>query len=124
MNRLRWAAAAYGGIGVVALVRPALVPQIFGGSALTSESRTEVRAVYAGIPLAFTAALLQAERGGPAATGLVAVVRNASYGMGATRLLSSAVEKRLQPWPTGLFAALELALGAALTERDAAPKNL
>ena len=123
MNRLRWAAAAYGGIGVVALARPALVPQIFGGSAPTSDSRTEVRAVYGGIPLAFALALLRAERGGPASAGLIAVVRDASYAMGATRLLSSAAERRLAPWPTGLFAALEIALGATLTAPDVAPGN-
>lgn len=123
MNRLRVAALAYGAIGVVAAARPALVPQTFGGTALTPEARTEVRAVYAGIPLAFTLALLRAERGGPRSAGLVSVVRNASYGMGLARLASSAAERRLAPWPTGAFAALELGLGLALTANPAQPSR-
>lgn len=115
---LRKAAAGfYAGIGIFALVKPVLVPQMFGGDAPTSESRTEVRAVYGGIPLAFALALAQAGDDGPRSAGLRAAVRYASYGMGLTRLLSGGFERRVQPWPTGFFAALEIAAGAALTER-------
>lgn len=124
---LRAVAAFYGGTAAVAAIRPALVPAIFGGTASTAESRTEIRAVYAGIPLAFAAALIQAERGGPISAGLVAVVRNASYAMGGTRLFAALVERRVAPWPTGVFAALELGAAAALdprfTSRGADPGN-
>lgn len=116
---LRKAAAGfYAGIGVFALVKPALVPQMFGGDAPTSESRTEIRAVYGGIPLAFALALARAGDDGPRSTGLRATVRYASYGMGLTRLVSGGFERRVRPWPTGLFAALEVAAGVALSERS------
>ncbi|ALR10803.1 DUF4345 domain-containing protein [Mycobacteroides saopaulense] len=116
---LRKAAAGfYAGIGIFALVKPALVPQMFGGNAPTSESRTEIRAVYGGIPLAFALALTQAGDDSPRSAGLRAAVRYASYGMGLTRLLSGGVERLVRPWPTGFFAAMELAAGAALTERS------
>lgn len=119
-NLRKGAAALYAGIGIVALVKPALVPAIFGGDAPTSESRTEVRAVYGGIPLAFAASLAWAGDDGPRSVGQRAAVRYASYGMGLTRLLSGAFERRIRPWPTAFFAALELAAGAALTERSSA----
>ncbi|ORA62236.1 DUF4345 family protein [Mycobacteroides franklinii] len=114
---LRKAAAGfYAGIGIFALVKPALVPRMFGGTAPTSESRTEIRAVYGGIPLAFALALAQAGGDSARSAGLRASVRYASYGMGLTRLLSGGLERRVRPWPTGFFAALELAAGAALYE--------
>lgn len=114
---LRKAAAGfYAGIGIFALVKPALVPQMFGGTAPTSESRTEIRAVYGGIPLAFALALARAGGDSARSAGPRASVRYASYGMGLTRLLSGGFERRVRPWPTGMFAALELAAGAALYE--------
>lgn len=48
--------------------------------------------------------------------GLRAAVRYASFGMGLTRLLSAGFERQVLPWPTGFFAAVELAAGAALYE--------
>lgn len=111
------AAGLYAGIGIFALAQPARVPQIFGGTASTSESRTEIRAVYGGIPLAFALALVRA--GGDGARSRPAGRRAyASFGMGLTRLLSGGFERQVLPWPTGFFAAVELAAGAALYEPD------
>lgn len=110
------AAGLYAAIGIFALAQPARVPQIFGGTASTSESRTEIRAVYGGIPLAFALALVRAGGDGARSTGLRAAVRYASFGMGLTRLLSGGLERQVLPWPTGFFAAVELAAGAALYE--------
>ncbi|AKP57149.1 DUF4345 family protein [Mycobacteroides abscessus] len=112
------AAGLYAGIGIFALAQPARVPQIFGGTASTSESRTEIRAVYGGIPLALALALALVRAGGDGARskGLRAAVRYASFGMGLTRLLSGGFERQVLPWPTGFFAAVELAAGAALYE--------
>lgn len=95
-------------IGLVALVRPEGVPALFGGSAPTAASRTEVRAVYGGIPLAFAAALAHDPE-----PGVVRTVALASAGMAAGRLAGAAVEGRLPAWPTGAFLALEAGLAVA-----------
>ena len=54
-RRVTLPAVSYAVIGVVALARPQLVPALFGGSASTAAARTEVRAVYGGLPLALAA---------------------------------------------------------------------
>ena len=112
---LRWlAAGVYAAIGTVAVVDPARVLATFGGSAATPESRTEIRAVYAGIPIAFAVALAPlAGRGAAEDGGMLRVVRDASAGMALARLGGAAVERRLRPWPTGFFVALEAGLAAA-----------
>ena len=112
---LRWlAAGVYAAIGAVAAVDPARVPAVFGGTAGTPESRTEIRTVYAGIPIALAVAL--APLGGRETAedaGMLRVVRDASAGMALARLAGAAVERRLRLWPTGAFAALEVGLAAA-----------
>ena len=111
---VRLVAGCYAAIGVGAVLRPSLVPSVFGGSAGTPESRTEVRAVYAGIPLAFAVSLLRAERGPEAARSAAArTVRDASAGMALARLAGVALERRRQGWPTGAFLTLEAALALA-----------
>ena len=112
---LRWlAAGVYAAIGAVAAVDPARVPALFGSSAATPESRTEIRAVYAGIPLAFALALSPlAGRGAAEDGGMLRVVRDASAGMALARLAGAATERRLRLWPTAGFAALEAGLAAA-----------
>jgi hypothetical protein len=107
----RMVIAVYAAVGAGGVVLPALVPAVFGGTAHTPESRTEVRAVYAGIPLAFAASVLRAT-GRPRAErrGVLVAVRDASAGMALARLGGAVVERRLRPWPTGAFLALELAL--------------
>ena len=108
-------AAAYAAIGAAALARPHLVPALFGGSAPTAAARTEVRAVYGGLPLALAAVLASA---GPAGTphrgGTLRATAIASGGMAAGRLFGAALDRRLSPWPTGAFLALEVALAASL----------
>ena len=109
-------AGAYAAVGAVAVLRPAVIPAVFGGSAPTSESRTEVRVVYAGIPLAFAASLTASGRATDSArAGVVKAVRDASAGMAVARLASGLVERRIRPWPTGAFVVVEAGLAAALT---------
>ncbi|WP_104524002.1 hypothetical protein [Blastococcus atacamensis] len=87
----RLVAGGYAAIGAGAAVRPSLVPSVFGGSARTPESRTEVRAVHAGIPLAFATALLRSEGQGPAAgAAVLRTVDDASAGMAPARLAGAA----------------------------------
>ncbi|SOE02918.1 DUF4345 family protein [Blastococcus haudaquaticus] len=112
----RFVVAGYAAIGAGAAVLPAAVPAVFGGSAGTPEARTEVRAVYAGIPLAFAVSILRATPG--ERRGVLAAVRDASAGMALARLCGAAVERRLPLWPTGAFVALEAALAAAAHRAD------
>jgi Domain of unknown function (DUF4345) len=108
----RVVAGAYAGIAVVATFAPERVPAIFGGSAPTPAARTEVRTVYAGIPCAFAAVLAAPAR--PDDEGALRAVEAACAGMAAARFAGAGVERRLEPWPTGAFLALEVALAAAL----------
>ncbi len=118
----RSAALAYAVIGVVATVAPARVPAVFGGVAATPAARSEVRAVYAGIPFAFAAALLAAGRpGSERDSGALGLVRDASAGMALARLAGAAAERSLPAWPTGAFAVLEAALAVA-THRAGRPR--
>lgn len=108
-------AAAYAAIGIFGLVRPRLVPRLFGGSAPTAAARTEVRAVYGGLPLAFAAVLARAAPAGASHRGgALRATAVASGGMAAGRLLGAALDRDLPPWPTGAFLALETALAVSL----------
>jgi hypothetical protein len=107
-------AGSYAAIGIGAAVRPGLVPALFGGTAGTSDARTEVRAVYAGIPLAFAASVVRAADAPPARRdGVLSAVRDASAGMALARLGGAVLARRLRPWPTGAFLALEAVLAVA-----------
>ena len=114
-SNLRWsAAAAYAAIGVVAALAPARAPGVFGGTAGTPEARTEVRTVYAGIPLALAGSLATASGSAPGDDAVLRTVGAASAGMAVARLAGCVAERRLTVWPTGAFLALEAALAVAL----------
>ena len=104
-------AAFYAAIGVGALLRPRAVPALFGATAPTAAARTEVRAVYGGLPLALTALLLgEADRADRPATRAVAVL---SAGMALGRLGGVLVEGEADR-TTWLLLAAEAATAAAL----------
>lgn len=113
-NLRRSAAGAYTAIGGVAALTPARVPGVFGGTAGTPEARTEVRAVYAGIPLALAGSLAAASGSAPGDDAVLRTVGAASAGMAVARLAGCVAERRLTVWPTGAFLALEAALAVAL----------
>lgn len=107
MNRLIGAAATfYGGLGAVALLRPETIPATFGGTATTPDSRTEVRAVYGGLPLAVAAALVVR----PETAGTMGVL---TAGMAAGRAASALAERRTTA-VTPVFVAVEAVVAAAL----------
>lgn len=113
-------AGFYAGVAAVALVRPAVVPAIFGGTAPTAASRTEVRAVYGGLPLAMAAMVaVESRRSARPMTAAVAVL---SAAMAAGRVAGAMVEGEAD-LPTRGFVALELATAAALAvgARSSAP---
>lgn len=119
-NRVRAVALAYAGIGVAATFAPERVPAFFGGTAPSPASRTEIRAVYAGIPFAFAGLLGWASRNPDGNQGITRTVAAATGGMALARLSGAAAEKRLDPWPTGAFALMEVAMAAALLRCGAA----
>lgn len=104
---IRAGAAAYAGLGVVSFLRPDVVPATTGGAALPgADARTEVRAVYGGLPLAFAATLARSPSSGTA-------IGVATLGMAAGRGASALFEGPPSPRMAG-FIALEIAVGAAL----------
>lgn len=107
--------AFYTGVGFAALLRPAFVPSIFGGLAPTASSRTEIRAVYGGLPLAM-AGLLVAEsknRSRDGVGGKTDAVAALSAAMAVGRVIGTVVEGEADG-VTRLFIALEAATAAAL----------
>lgn len=107
--------AFYTGVGVVALARPAWVPAIFGGLAPTASSRTEVRAVYGGLPLAMAGLVVADARGrsGSGAGTRTNTVAVLSAAMAVGRIFGAAVEGEADA-VTRLFIILEAATAAAL----------
>jgi hypothetical protein len=108
MNRLiALGAVSYAGLGVVSLLRPAVVPAVVDITAPTQDARTEVRAVYGGLPLAFAASLAVAPSTGTA-------IGVATAGMAAGRAASSAFEGRPPSPKMAGFIALEALIAGAL----------
>jgi hypothetical protein len=99
--------AAYAGLGVAAFLKPAMVPALFGGTAPTVDARTEIRAVYGGLPLAIAGTLAVAPTSA-VPLGL------ATAGMAAGRAASGLVEKRPPSALMAGFIAIEAGLAAAL----------
>jgi hypothetical protein len=108
------AATSYALLGAVALLRPEVVPAVFGGTAGTPEARNEIRAVYGGLSVAIAVTALTAGSREPEAAGRLRALSAASLGMAVARAVGALVERRLRPWPTGAFLALEVGLAVAL----------
>jgi len=84
-----------------------MVPALFGGSAPTADARTEIRAVYGGLPLAIAGTLLVA----PSTAVTMGVL---SAGMAAGRAASGLVEEEPPSPVIKAFIGIEAALAAAL----------
>lgn len=107
MNRLiAFGAASYAGLGLASFLKPAVVPAVIGGTAPNADSRTEIRAVYGGLPLAWAASLVAA----PSSATAVGI---ATAGMAAGRAASAVFEGPPSPKMAG-FILLESAIAAAL----------
>jgi len=101
------AAASYAGLGVAAFADPRLIPRTMGGSADNFTARSEVRAVYGGMPLA-AAALLAASPSSRRGIGVI------TAGFAAGRLASSLIERRLPDRTNAVLAVAESALAALI----------
>jgi hypothetical protein len=109
------AATFFAGMGIAALVKPALIWAPFGVAPTTPAARNEIRAVYGGFGLAIAALLLAADSStADFRDGVLVSVSVALAGMAAGRVLGALVEpKSLLRWP-GFFLLLEAALAALL----------
>ena len=107
MNRLiAIGAASYAGLGVVSFLRPGVVPAVIGLTAPNADARSEIRAVYGGLPLAFAASLVAAPASGTA-------IGVATAGMAAGRAGSAVFEGRPSA-KMAAFIAMETAIAGAL----------
>lgn len=108
MNKLiAIGAASYAALGLAGLAQPSRIPQTFGGTADTADSRTEIRAVYGGMPLAFAVALVAT----PAAAVPIGI---ATAGMALGRAASVALEGGETSAVSKAFIGIEVAGAAAL----------
>lgn len=107
----RVAAAAFTGMGLLALAAPSVIPRRMGLAILDETGRSEVRAVYGGFGLVVAASLVTGD-----ATARAAARRwagRALLGMAAGRAADTAITRDV-PLPSALAAAGETALGVAL----------
>jgi len=103
------------GMGVIGLVRPAFIANIFGGKVETAPSRAEVRAVYGGYGVVMGALLLGAPTLMPDVARGIALAMAASVGaMALGRTVSAIVERQGGWYPTWFFLGVELLLAASL----------
>lgn len=101
------AALAYGAMGACSLLRPSVVPTIFGGAATTPDARTEIRAVYGGLPITIATSLVTDER----STRPMALL---SAGMAAGRVVGMVSEARRPRLSTLAFLGVETVLAGLL----------
>lgn len=108
-------AAFFALMGLAALVQPAAIVALFGGTAETPDSRNEIRAVYGGFGIALAALLFatlsstSAWRGGALLAVAVSLI-----GMAGGRLIAFVVERPQGFFPTVTFLIVELVLAGAL----------
>ncbi len=104
-------AAAFLGMGMLALIKPASIGNYFDVRFESVDGRNEVRAVYGGFGVAMALALSIALNQPEYRAGIVACVALALAGMVAGRLISAVIERPgFWPW---VFCGIE-ALGAGL----------
>lgn len=104
MNRwIAAGAAGYAGIGLAALARPSMVPALFGGAAENASARTEIRAVYGGLPLAIAATLAASAT---SALPMAALSAGMAAGRGASMLFESEAPTPMNKVFLGVEAAL------------------
>jgi hypothetical protein len=106
-------AAAFAGMGLVALARPERIVAFFGTRELTLDGRNEVRAVYGGFGLAIAGLLCAAQQLPALRPGVLLAVAVALLGMAAGRVASALLDGSPGRWPW-IFMGVELAGGCAL----------
>jgi len=103
----------YGFIGVSAMARPRRLLRAFDLIAESAGARNEVRAVYGGLPLALSGALLMSLWLLAEARSVLVTVGFLTLAMAAARLASALIDRAFGASPR-LWTMLELAVAAAL----------
>jgi hypothetical protein len=100
-------------MGVYALAWPEGIVRPFGTPALTTDGRSEVRAVYGGFGVAIAAVLVLGLRSPEIARGIFLTVAMALGGMAVGRVVSRGLDGEAGPYPR-LFLGVEVLLAAIL----------
>jgi hypothetical protein len=107
----------FAGMGVAALVRPAMIWAPFGAEPTTPAARNEVRAVYGGFGIALAILLVVADDASAGfRDGVLVAIAVALAGMAAGRIIGFVVEPRSVAGFTVLFGVIEALLAFALWE--------
>jgi hypothetical protein len=100
-------------MGIYALAWPEGVLRLFGTPSLTSDGRSEVRAVYGGFGIAIAAVLVLGLCSPEIARGIYLTVAMALGGMAVGRVVSRGIDGEAGPYPR-LFLVVEVVLAAVL----------
>jgi hypothetical protein len=106
------AIALFIGIGMLALIAPAIMASLVGNDALSRDAANEVRAVYGGLNLGVSVALI-ATLGAPASAGVQFAVGLMLLGMMGGRVLSALIDGSPSSRMWG-YAVLEACFGVPL----------
>ncbi len=106
-------ALLFAAMGLAALLRPALVADLFSLGSLRSDMRSEIRAVYGGYGLVIAGLLYAASQSATLEVGIVITVACSLLAMAAGRLISLMIDGQLDRFPA-IFLAIEVVFGALL----------
>jgi hypothetical protein len=102
-------------MGAATLMRPGLIPAMFGSAQPTSEGRTEIRAVYGGFGIAVAVALAWAANTSTnTARGVLLAFGIGIAGMAIGRLIGIVIERSASFHPTVTYLLIEIVAAAAL----------
>lgn len=107
------AIAGFLAMGIGALLKPRLVTAQFDIPELSAAGRNEVRAVYGGFGVMIAVVLGLALQQPTMRTGVLVAVAAALAGMAAGRVVSAAIDRRVDAWPLR-YLVLEAVVAAML----------
>jgi hypothetical protein len=103
------------GIGVVGLVNPRFMPGLVDIPLASAPGRSEMRAVYGGFGVAVGLLILFGLASSSAwLDGVRLAFGVATAGMAAGRVVGALLERDFRPYPTWVFALIEVAVAGAL----------
>ena len=89
---------AFFGMGIVSLVKPEFIYNLFGITSVPVDAQNEVRAVYGGFGIVMSYLLIM-EEGASYYPGILLTSAMALSGMAGGRILSTIIDKTISPFP-------------------------